>query len=312
MRKPYFMAMLILLAMVSFASPEQKFINIVLTPRDWVDPTKADGFFCGTDLKLDDDRLLAEYNTNFIFRHIDKTGDNNPNYRTMVFDLVAFNKNEEPKYLFDQPSCGFGKEESGLFTVFLAPGTKQCNSLTFDDASNEQFGYHPLAVLVSSNFEDIKGHFVSNLKTYKDLYGGKPPKLCASGQMMNNETAHSRKQELTSIFNFAYNENRNIEMSIWKICQTPDDTLNSITKSSLFNINADVYFKEDKQVVNEDDGFTKIVILKKSSSSQRALGFVTTAFPASGAECTPASEDDITPLSNFVVFKEGEKELKLW
>jgi hypothetical protein len=262
-------------------------------------------------LELDTGRLLAEFNTNFIFQHIDKTKDISQNYRTTVFDLVAFNKNEEPTHMFDQTSCFLEKEESGLFTVFLAPGTKQCNKLTFEDASNEKHGYHPLAVLDSSNFEDITEHFISNTKTYKDMYGGLLPKLCASGQMMSNETAHSRKQELTSIFNFGYNENRIIAISVWKICQTPDDTLNSITKSSLFNINSDIYFKEDKQIVSEKDGFTKIVILKKSTSCQKALGFVTTDFPANGAPCVPASEDDIVTLSNFVVFKEGEKETEV-
>ena len=282
------------------------------TTNTWVfDSTatvKCDGEeLCGIDTTIDSERLIAEQNSAYIFDFIDKTEDPTPGYRTEVFDVVVFNKDEKPHRIFQQLPKSLKYWLPGLFTLFLVPPKKQCNRQTFEDAASEGEGYYPLAIFTqaSSSFKEAIDNFITDAKQFKVHYDGNLPKLCGSGMNMKNETAHLRVKVLNFIFNLASN-NQYRKFSVQEVCSSAEKTIKTIKTSNLFDVDADLSFKATNLTANEDDQFVKITILRRSFLDKNTIGFVSTRFPESGAHCKPASEEDIVPFSNAVVFNKGD------
>jgi len=292
-----------------YADGKETRISIVLKPRNWTDPRKIDGFLCGLDTTLDPDHLIAELNTDFVFNYLDKTKDKTPGYRTAVFDVTVFNKNEQPINMLDNPACPLS-DEHGLYSLFIAPGMRQCNSQTFEDAKEDGDGYYPIAVGTSNVFNKSIEWFISKASTLRTLYGEKLPKLCGTKLAMKNETAHNRKNELEFLFSFV-NQNgqvREFQATKWKVCEKKEHTLATIHSTDIFESAATVKFKHENQTVPETDGYARIELIRSSPVTKKAVTFVKTVPLNAGDKCAPASEDDFVPLSNAVIFHENKVE----
>ena len=82
---------------------------------------------------------------------LDKTKDITPRYRTSVFDVVTWGKNNQPIWILDQLQCSMNEEGPGLFTLFTAPRNRQCNRQTFEDAADEGKGFYYIYIELSRN-----------------------------------------------------------------------------------------------------------------------------------------------------------------
>jgi len=297
--------LLLLYLWIQLVNGEALELNIVLTPRDWKDPRAEDDFLCGIDTSLDPGRLLAEQNPNYIFDYLDKTTEEDPRYRTNVFNVMAFDKNDQTHQLQDEKKG----DSTGLYTLFIAPPRQQCNRLTFEDAKEEGEGYYPVFVGTSDNFREAIKWFTSEASNFKTHYTGRHPKLCGTGLIMKNETAHSRKKELNSLFNFIANSSpRKFDPSKWKTCRTKDETLQTIGKSTIFDTTATVEFKHKDQIAKEEDGFAIIEMVRKTQMSKKTVAFVKSDFTVPKDGCSQASEKDVVPMSNAIIFEKGETE----
>lgn len=292
-----------------YADGKETRISIVLKPRNWTDPRKIDGFLCGLDTTLDPDHLIAELNTDYIFNFLDKTKDKTPGYRTAVFDVTVFNKNDQPINMLDNLACPLS-DDHGLYSLFIAPGMRQCNSQTFEDAKEDGEGYYPIAVGTSNVFNKSIEWFISKAPTLRTLYSEKVPKLCGTKLTMKNETAHNRKNELEFLFSFV-NQNgqlREFQATKWKVCENKENTMATIHSTDIFESVATVKFKHENQTVRETDGYARIELIRSSPMTKKAVTFVKTVPLDAGDKCAPASEDDFVPLSNAVIFHENKSE----
>lgn len=297
--------LLLLYLWIQLVEGEALELNIVLTPRDWKDPRAEDVFLCGIDTALDPGRLIAEQNPNYIFDFLDKTKDEDPRYQTNVFNVMAFDKNDQPHQLQDKKNG----ESPGLYTLFLAPPGRQCNRLTFEDAEEEGEGYYPVFVGTSDNFREAIQWFTSEASKFKAHYTGRHPKLCGTELIMKNGTANSRRKELNSLFNFIANTKpRKFDPTKWKSCWTREETLQTIGKSAVFDTTATVEFKHKDQIAKEEEGFAIIEMVRKTELSKKTVAFVESDFSLSKDGCSQASEKDVVPVSNAIVFDKGETE----
>lgn len=301
--------LLLLYLCIQLVEGEALELNIVLTPRDWKDPRAEDDFLCGIDTALDPGRLIAEQNPNYIFDYLDKTKDEDPRYRTNVFNVMAFDKNDQTHQLQDEKKG----ESTGLYTLFIAPPRQQCNRLTFEDAEEEGEGYYPVFVGTSDNFREAIKWFTSEASKFKAHYTGRHPKLCGTELIMKNETAHSRRKELNSLFNFiANNKPRKFDPTKWKTCWTREETLQTIGKSAVFDTTATVEFKHKDQIAKEEEGFAIIEMVRKTEVSKKTVAFVESDFSLSKDGCSRASEKDVVPVSNAIVFDKDETEVDFY
>ena len=163
---------------------EDHTISITLIPRDYVDPRTADDFICGVEKTVDQDCLLAELNTPFIFDFVDKT-EETEGYQSLVIDVVSFSQDGQAKRMLECPQ----DKETVLVSLFLVPPSLQCNSRTFEDAEKAGKGYYPVFMGTRNEMEEAVQKFEQAAVDLKSEYGGMFPKLCGIVSRMKNETA---------------------------------------------------------------------------------------------------------------------------
>ena len=301
-----------LLFLLLFHPPDvvaDQHISIVLTPRGYKDPRTMDNFTCGVDTSVDPGRHLAEQNTNYIFEtFLDKTKETDPEYKTKVFDVVTFTKAGVAKNMLDNQLCKPDMDEPGLYTLFLTPPKAQCNTQTFEDAAETAgAGYFPIYVGINGNFTEMIDKFKGSSEIFKAFYNGVIPKLCGTKQKMRNETAHSRRETITTIFNMLYNAEpeRSLLPTHEKGCWSSDETMDAVKKADLFDLAPGAKFKtrNTSLSVSESDGFAKTTI-ERSATDRKALVLVKTEFPAAGGGVEPAGPDDIVEFDGPVIFQQ--------
>ena len=64
-----------------------KMISMTLTPRDLLDNQSDNLKLCGLDDTVDNECLLSEWNSAYIFKFLDKTKESNAAYQTQVFEI---------------------------------------------------------------------------------------------------------------------------------------------------------------------------------------------------------------------------------
>ena len=80
---------------------------------------------------------------------------------------MYFDEEENPHNMLDPIPYSMAEDRKGLFTLFTAPRSVQCNSQTFSDAEITGKGYYPVFVGVSSNFSEAVEKFISEAHTFK-------------------------------------------------------------------------------------------------------------------------------------------------
>ena len=236
-------------------------ISIRLLPRDHVDPRSADNFTCGVDTNIDPVRLIAEQNVAYLFDVFDNTNDKSKQHQTEVFDVISFDRAGTAHQMTDGEKF---ENQTGVFTLFLAPSMHQCNAQSFDDSLAEGGGYFPVFVGSSNVFNEtlVLNKFKTDATVLKRHFQPKEklPKLCGSFSPMQflDEVAVSSTKSLVEVFNFLYNEGRDpasFNPSIDTNCRTPEETEQSLGK----NFNSDgASFEETEFEARETDGFLKI------------------------------------------------------
>eukprot|EP00092_Neocalanus_flemingeri_P021626 GFUD01023456.1.p1 GENE.GFUD01023456.1~~GFUD01023456.1.p1 ORF type:complete len:785 (-),score=183.99 GFUD01023456.1:84-2438(-) len=288
------------------AGERQIFINLI--PRGYQDPRMDKDFVCGFDQGIDSERLIGEQNSMFIFELLDKTRDTTEGYKTRIYDVVTFGRDEQADVMLDTLQCPVDESMPGLLSLFLVPPKHQCNAKTFEDAKDSQFGYYPVFVGVSVE-DAIIQEFISEAQNFKPFYNGQMPKLCGSKVTMNNETAHARVETLTLLFNIKYNDGqtRNLDPTKWKICESVEQSIEAMEKSDLFEVDPAMSFEKENQTISETDGSVRAGIIRKGPFAKKAVGFVATSFPTAGGPYSPAGEDDIVTYKGPVVFNKNEE-----
>eukprot|EP00092_Neocalanus_flemingeri_P076146 GFUD01094411.1.p1 GENE.GFUD01094411.1~~GFUD01094411.1.p1 ORF type:complete len:788 (+),score=167.37 GFUD01094411.1:28-2391(+) len=288
------------------AGERQIFINLI--PRGYQDPRMDKDFVCGFDQGIDSERLIGEQNSMFIFELLDKTRDTTEGYKTRIYDVVTFGRDEQAEVMLDTLQCPVDESMPGLLSLFLVPPKHQCNSRTFEDAKDSQFGYYPVFVGVSVE-DAIIQKFISEAQNFKPFYNGQMPKLCGSKLTLNNETAHARVETVSLLFNIKYNagQTRNLDPTKWKICESVEQSIEAMEKSDLFEVDPEMSFENENQTISETDGFVRAGIIRKGPLAKKAVGFVATSFPTAGGPYSPAGEDDIVTYKGPVVFNKNEE-----
>ena len=90
-----------------------KMISMTLTPRDLLDRQNDNLKLCGVDDTFDNERLLRELNSAYIFQFLNKTKESNPAYQTQVLEI--------PLSLTAPKANTQDDKVVGLYSSFLAP-----------------------------------------------------------------------------------------------------------------------------------------------------------------------------------------------
>ena len=299
-----------LLILLLFNPPDvaaDEHISIVLTPRGYKNPRTMDNFTCGVDTSVDSRRHLAEQNAIYIFEtFLDNDKETDPKYKTKVFDVVTFSKGGMAENMLHNQLGKPDMEEPGLYTLFLSPPKAQCNSRTFEDiveAKGE--GYYPVYVGVSGDFTESINRFKVSSDNFKAFYNGVIPKLCGTKQKMQNETAYSRQQTITGMFNIVFNAEteRSLDPLI-KSCWSSDESVNAIVKADMFELSPGAKFSSQNISVYESDGFVRARI-ERNATERQALVLVNTELAVAGGGVKPAGPDDIVEFDGPVMFQQG-------
>eukprot|EP00092_Neocalanus_flemingeri_P105116 GFUD01134694.1.p1 GENE.GFUD01134694.1~~GFUD01134694.1.p1 ORF type:complete len:638 (-),score=131.07 GFUD01134694.1:157-2007(-) len=290
---------------IPFIAAKDTTIFINLYPRDYIDPRTAEGFICGIDKKIDPQHLISELNSPFILDFIDNTEDPSSDYKTRVFDIALITKSGKVENMLDSLNCLFNKKE-GLYLVFLAPPRAQCNSQSFKDAKEAGKNYYPVYINNNDNFEEVIKKFESQADGLKAAFGGQYPKLCGTMTPMHDETAKSRKDTLSILFNFGYNpdQTRSISINEEQSCRQKNETENAFVKSEMFENSENVGFQNKDARVFEFLGVFETQVVRKVST-KAGIVFIKTKLGTADA-------NDIVPYDNLLVFPKCQNMTKLF
>eukprot|EP00092_Neocalanus_flemingeri_P005832 GFUD01006276.1.p1 GENE.GFUD01006276.1~~GFUD01006276.1.p1 ORF type:complete len:643 (-),score=127.79 GFUD01006276.1:260-2116(-) len=291
--------LLLLPLFIPFIVAKDTTIFINLLPRDYIDPRTAEGFICGIDKKIDPQHLISELNSPFILDFIDNTEDTSSDYKTRVFDVALLTKSGKVENMLDSLNCLFNNEE-GLYLVFLAPPRAQCNGNSFEDAKEAGKDYYPVYINNNANFEEVIKKFESQADGLKAAFGGQYPKLCGTMTPMHDETAKSRKDTLSILFNFAYNpdQTRRININEEQSCRQKNETENAFVKSEMFENSENVGFQDKDARLFEFVGVFETQVVRKVST-KAGIVFLKTKLGESG---NTADANDVVPYEDLLVF----------
>eukprot|EP00092_Neocalanus_flemingeri_P042140 GFUD01045954.1.p1 GENE.GFUD01045954.1~~GFUD01045954.1.p1 ORF type:complete len:625 (-),score=136.51 GFUD01045954.1:196-2010(-) len=286
--------LLLLPLFIPFIAAKDTTIFINLYPRDYIDPRTAEGFICGIDKNIDPQHLISELNSPFILDFIDNTEDPSSDHKTLVFDVALLTKSGKVENMLDSLNCLFNKEE-GLYLVFLALPRAQCNGNSFKDAKEAGKDYYPVYINNNANFEEVIKRFESQADGLKAAFGGQYPKLCGTMTPMHDETAKSRKDTLSILFNFAYNpdQTRSISINEEQSCRQKNETENAFVKSEMFENTENVGFQDKDASVFEFLGVFETQVVRKVST-------------------VTADANDIVPYDDLLVFPKGQNMTNLF
>eukprot|EP00092_Neocalanus_flemingeri_P059100 GFUD01070551.1.p1 GENE.GFUD01070551.1~~GFUD01070551.1.p1 ORF type:complete len:644 (-),score=135.53 GFUD01070551.1:260-2119(-) len=295
--------LLLLPLFIPFIVAKDTTIFINLLPRDYIDPRTAEGFICGIDKKIDPQHLISELNSPFILDFIDNTEDTSSDYKTRVFDVALLTKSGKVENMLDSLNCLFNNEE-GLYLVFLAPPRAQCNGNSFEDAKEAGKDYYPVYINNNANFEEVIKKFESQADGLKAAFGGQYPKLCGTMTPMHDETAKSRKDTLSILFNFAYNpdQTRRININEEQSCRQKNETENAFVKSEMFENSENVGFQDKDARLFEFVGVFETQVVRKVST-KAGIVFLKTKLGESG---NTADTNDVVPYEDLLVFPKGQ------
>eukprot|EP00092_Neocalanus_flemingeri_P068930 GFUD01084344.1.p1 GENE.GFUD01084344.1~~GFUD01084344.1.p1 ORF type:complete len:570 (-),score=108.01 GFUD01084344.1:548-2191(-) len=301
--------LLLLPLFIPFIVAKDTTIFINLLPRDYIDPRTAEGFICGIDKKIDPQHLISELNSPFILDFIDNTEDTSSDYKTRVFDVALLTKSGKVENMLDSLNCLFNNEE-GLYLVFLAPPRAQCNGNSFEDAKEAGKDYYPVYINNNANFEEVIKKFESQADGLKAAFGGQYPKLCGTMTPMHDETAKSRKDTLSILFNFAYNpdQTRRININEEQSCRQKNETENAFVKSEMFENSENVGFQDKDARLFEFVGVFETQVVRKVST-KAGIVFLKTKLGESG---NTADANDIVPYDDLLVFPKCQNMTKLF
>ena len=118
---------------------------------------------------------------------------------------------------------------------------------------------------------------------------------------MRSETASSRKDTLTELFNFIYNSEteRSFNPAEEKSCWSSTETIDAMIKSDLFELNPLARFEKNNYNVSESDGFARAKIVR-TATDRKAMVVMETEFPTRGG--IPAGPEDIVEMKAPVIF----------
>ena len=101
---------------------------------------------------------------------LDESQDPDPVYKTSVYEVVKFNSSGKPVHSLRT------QHESGLFSLFIAPPTAECDEQVLEIAAAAETGYYPVYLSNSGNFTQQVDSFLSEATCLKKHhYQGKNP-----------------------------------------------------------------------------------------------------------------------------------------
>eukprot|EP00092_Neocalanus_flemingeri_P009250 GFUD01009956.1.p1 GENE.GFUD01009956.1~~GFUD01009956.1.p1 ORF type:complete len:815 (+),score=183.03 GFUD01009956.1:105-2549(+) len=307
-----------------------RMVNIVLSVPNVTLPYSPN--LCGVDVAVDPRRLLSEWNGPYIFNFLYKK-DSNPKYATQVFKVMTFTSSGKLKTTTtttstttttapNSKSTGTSTtnskdssiltedEDTGLFALFIAPPSCDCNSESLEAAASGQEGFYPVFLSsLSSNFSAQKELFLTDVGCLKMEYGGKNPTLCGTKLFMGKERGQSRKATMEQLFNFAYIENRKVRPNTIRQCKSGDSTKESIHKSSFFDTTSPMWFKRENKTVYESDGFAKVEIHRDPNMKKKAVGNLKTSIPQ---DRNAANDEDFVKYDGPVVFEKDKSSTEVY
>ena len=259
---------------------------------------------CGVDATVDQERLLSEWNTPYIFKLLNKK-DFNPTYTTQVYEVVSFSSSGEiitttTATRTPPTETESATDDSDLFSLFVAPPTSECNSEALEEAAKGAKGFYPVFLGLLSNFSAPMQMFLDDAESLKSGYEGEKPKLCGTKLYMRKLQQRMRYATLTELFNFPYIADRKVLRNTFKECISSEATNESIQKSSFFDTTSPMWIEGNDKTVYETEGFAGVVIHREPKSDKRMVGHLKTSLISSMSNS--ASDEDFIDYDGPIVF----------
>ena len=126
---------------------------------------------------------------------------------------------------------------------------------------------------------------------------------------MRQQSADAINENLLSIFNFPYNNNRTTMLKLKEqSCKTTADTINTLNNSDAFDKTSDAAFEQNTYSAEEADGFVEVRIVR-NSTVKKGIIWIETSFLETN---NSASAGDIRSYSGPLVFQEGRNTASLF
>ena len=126
---------------------------------------------------------------------------------------------------------------------------------------------------------------------------------------MRHQSAEAINENLLSIFNFPYNNNRSTMLKLKEQSyKTTADTIKALKNSEAFDKTSDAAFEHNMYSAEEADGFVEVSIVR-NSTVKKGIIWIDTSFQTTN---NSASAGDIRSYSGPLVFQEGRNTASLF